>query len=515
VPLTGSWEEMAMTATASGFLRRLGGAGGLPLALSVLCLACTAHGLAPASGDEPSLRVGAAVADITPVGPYPMSGYYFERLSTGTTDPLHAKALVLRQGDVAAAIVCCDLIVIATDLTDVVRKRVEAETGIPGAHVMLAATHTHTGPDYTKELVQFLTGRKPAADREPYAPRLIDGIVDAVRRADAAAAAVRVIAGNAIQKTPVSFNRRFLMTDGSVRTWAKTDTPGAIRPAGPIDPEIGIVRFDGTDGKARAVLSSFALHLDTVGGTMWSADFPFFVEREVRDALGGQVVSLFGNGCCGNINHVDPTRAETNKTDLIGSSLGRTLVAGLPELSPLDAPQLQVRTATVDVPLLDATPEEIAAAKKLLGEVKAGAKPPFLAHVDAYRRLIIDNLRHRVDQEEAMRWLGWGLSKRFAGTGPTMPLGVQVITLGRDVAVVAFPGESFVEHGLAIKNASPFRTTLVVELANHGETIYVPTRAAAVGGGYETINTTVAPGAGELMVEESVKLLREAAAALP
>ncbi|MEI7743774.1 MAG: vWA domain-containing protein [Chloroflexota bacterium] len=238
-------------------------------------------------------------------------------------------------------------------------------------------------------------------------------------------------------------------------------------------------------------------------------------EREIRDTLGGGVVSLFGNGCCGNINHVDPTKAEANKTDMIGSSIGRSIVAGLPALVPVEAPRLQVRTSTVDVPLLDATPQQVAAAKQLLGEIKGGAKPDFLAHVDAYRRLIIDNLRHDIDQEEALEWLGWGLSKKLAGSGDTMPLGVQVITLGRDVAVVAFPGESFVEHGLAIKNASPFRTTLVVELANHGETIYVPTRAAAVGGGYETTNTTVAPGAGELMVEACVRLLQEAAAALP
>ena len=478
---------------------------------------CLVAAVVPLTGAaaEGALRVGAAVADITPVGPYPMSGYYFERLSTGLKDPLHAKALVLRQGDAAAAIVCCDLIVIATDLTDLVRERVEKETGIPGAHVMLAATHTHTGPDYTKELFQHVTGRKPASEREPYVPRLVEGIVGAVKRADAAAVEVRAWSGGALQGTPISFNRRFLMADGSVRTWAKVDTPGAIRPAGPIDAEAGIVRFDGPDGKARAVLSSFALHLDTVGGTEWSADFPFFVEREVRDALGGQVVSLFGNGCCGNINHVDPAKAEANKTDFIGSSLGKTIVAGLAGLAPLDAPRLQVRTATVDVPLLDASSEQVAAAKKLLAEIRAGGKPEFLAHVDAYRRLIIDNLRHSIDQDEALEWLGWGLSKRFAGTGETMPLGVQVITLGRDVAVVAFPGESFVEHGLAIKNASPFRTTLVVELANHGETIYVPTRAASIGGGYETINSTVAPGAGESMVEACVKLLQEAAAALP
>jgi len=494
-----------------------GGTAGPAGWLIVSALVAMALSPAAAAAEAP-LRAGVAIADITPVGPYPMSGYYFERLSTGTKDPLHAKALVLRQGDAAAAIVCCDLIVIASDLTDAVRDRVEHETGIPGANVMLAATHTHTGPDYTKELFQFVTGRKPtgdAAGREPYVPRLLDGIVAAVKRADAAATEVKVSAGNTLQETPVSFNRRFLMKDGSVRTWAKADTPGAIRPAGPIDPEVGVVRFDDADGKPRGLLSSFALHLDTVGGTEYSADFPFFIEREIRESLGGGVVSLFGNGCCGNINHVDPTKAEANKTDFIGSSIGRTIVGGLPKLSPVDAPRLQVRSATVRVPLLDATSEQVVAARKLLGEIKAGAKPEFLAHVDAYRRLIIDNLRHDIDQEEALEWLGWGLTRKLAGCGETMPLGVQVITLGRDVAVVAFPGESFVEHGLAIKNASPFRTTLVVELANHGETIYVPTRAAAVGGGYETTNTTVAPGAGELMVETVVQLLRESAAALP
>lgn len=500
---------------------RRGNIGGMKeMKLSLIVSALAWMSLAPPAlpAAEAPLRAGVATADITPAGPYPMSGYYFERLSTGTKDPLHAKALVLRQGDSAAAIICCDLIVIASDLTDVVREAVERETGIPGANVCLAATHTHTGPDYTKELFQFVTGRKPtgaAAERVPYVPRLIDGLVAAVKQADRAATEVTVTAGNVLQETPVSFNRRFLMKDGSVRTWAKIDTPGAIRPAGPIDAQIGVVRFDDAGGKPRGLLSSFALHLDTVGGTEYSADFPFFIEREIRDALGGSVVSLFGNGCCGNINHVDPTKSEANKTDFIGSSIGRSIVAGLPALLPVAAPRLQVRTATVDVPILDATPEQVAAAKKLLGEIKAGAKPDFLAHVDAYRRLIIDNLRHDIDQEEALEWLGWGLSKKLAGSGDTMPLGVQVITLGRDVAVVAFPGESFVEHGLAIKNASPFRTTLVVELANHGETIYVPTRAAAVGGGYETTNTTVAPGAGELMVEACVRLLQEAAAAIP
>ena len=159
-------------------VRRASVGGMKRIVLSLIVSALAWMSLAPSAlpAAEAPLRAGVAAADITPAGPYPMSGYYFERLSTGTKDPLHAKALVLRQGDTAAAIICCDLIVIASDLTDVVREAVERETGIPGANVCLAATHTHTGPDYTKELFQFVTGRKPtgeAATRQPYAPRLV------------------------------------------------------------------------------------------------------------------------------------------------------------------------------------------------------------------------------------------------------------------------------------------------------------------------------------------------------
>jgi len=463
----------------------------------------------------PALMAGAAAVDITPPPGYPLSGYYHERLATGTKDPLFAKALVLRQGDTAAAIVVCDLIVIATDLTVEVRRRVAERTGIPAAHVTLAATHTHTGPDYTAELFALVTGRpRPATDtpRPAYVPALVDGIVTAVVRAEAAAEPVTVASGRALQQTPVSFNRRFLMRDGSVRTWMNLANPDVLHAAGPVDPEIGIVRFDAASGP-RALLHSFALHLDTVHGSEYSADFPHFIAAAVAGCLGEGVVSLFGNGCCGNINHVDPAAPEPAGTAFIGGELGRTLCAALPGLVPVAEPTLQVRRATVRVPLLDSTPAELAAAKTLLRGIRAGARPPFLDHVDAYRRVVLDGLRHGIDRDEGL--IGWGLTQALAGCGETMPLDVQVITLGREVAVVAFPGEAFVEFGLAIKNASPFATTLVVELANHGETIYVPTRTAAVGGGYETVNTTLAPGAGELLAETAVRLLIDAAGGLP
>ncbi|MER3406109.1 MAG: hypothetical protein C4289_13895 [Chloroflexota bacterium] len=89
---------------------------------------------------------------------------------------------------------------------------------------------------------------------------------------------------------------------------------------------------------------------------------------------------------------------------------------------------------------------------------------------------------------------------------------VQALRIG-DAAVVALPGEIFVELGLAIKAQSPFATTLLAELAND-YIGYVPTTRAFHEGGYETWaarSALPAPGAGEILVEHAIAAL----AALP
>jgi len=93
---------------------------------------------------------------------------------------------------------------------------------------------------------------------------------------------------------------------------------------------------------------------------------------------------------------------------------------------------------------------------------------------------------------------------------PTIPLEVQVYRLTDAAAIVMLPGEVFVDLGLAIKARSPFATTLVVELANDVPA-YIPTRKAFAEGSYETVNSLVQSGGGELMVDKAVQLLQELA----
>ncbi len=93
------------------------------------------------------------------------------------------------------------------------------------------------------------------------------------------------------------------------------------------------------------------------------------------------------------------------------------------------------------------------------------------------------------------------------GPGP-LPALVQAFRLSDELAVVGLPGEVFVDLGLAIKKASPFAVTMVVELSQDCPD-YVPTRKAFSEGSYETVCSWIQPGGGEKLVEAAIDLLQE------
>ena len=98
------------------------------------------------SANADDLRVGASAVKITPPLGIPMAGQYFERGATAVHDDLYAKAIVIEKNGVKVAIVSCDLVDIGTELVPAVRKMAAKSTGIPEDHIMISATHSHTGP---------------------------------------------------------------------------------------------------------------------------------------------------------------------------------------------------------------------------------------------------------------------------------------------------------------------------------------------------------------------------------
>jgi hypothetical protein len=277
------------------------------------------------------------------------------------------------------------------------------------------------------------------------------------------------------------------MRDGSVRFNPGLLNPDIVRPAGPTDPQVGIITLKPAGAAhPEAAIVEFAMHLDTTGGTEYSADYPRFMEQRLRESYGKDFVALFGAGTCGDINHIDVKSKEVRKPEQIGPMLAETVDQAInsPAVSPIKKPDLAVLHAEIEAPLQSYSPGEVSRARQRM-EVIGTRALSFLEEVEAYK----------ITSLQAFR-------------GSAYPLEVQAFRLSRDVAIVALPSEVFVEFGLAIKAASPFKTTIVFELANDSLG-YIPTKKAIGEGSYEVVNSRLQSGGGEQLVETAVRLLKE------
>jgi hypothetical protein len=396
-------------------------------------------------------------------------------------------------------LVICDLGYVSRAVTDPARRLAAERSGIPAANVVICATHTHGGPEYDGTLRDL---RHDAALRangedplEPinYRKVLVRRISETVRKAAESERPAKISSVLAHQPD-LSFNRRFHMRDGSVRFNPGKMNPEILRPAGPIDTELPWILFhDVTTDEPLGSLSVFAMHVATFHkNSTWGADYPGVLQRKLSERFGDRFVSLFGQGTCGDVNHIDVSSKEPQDGGTepirIGSTLAATLLAALPDVRPATAPALAALSRTVQAPLQSITPAQVKQAYDVLsGDPR---RVSFLERVDAWKVL-------------NTRWLR-------EEHGETFPMEVNVARLTPEIAIVCLPQEIFVEIGLEIKRRSPFPQTLVVSMA-HDLDFYVPTEKAFAEGSYETVTSSVKPGSGEMLVEVAVSLLKELA----
>ena len=435
------------------------------------------------------LRAGAAQVRITPPLGAPLAGYYYNRGADGVHDDLWAKAIVIEHDGTTAALVACDLIGIPRHLIDASRSAIERATGIPASRVMISATHAHTGPVLTSPGSRYNLEGEMASIARSYAESLPGLIASSVQNAQAALRPARLSAAIS-REDSLSFNRRFFLNDGTVGWNPGKLNPKIVRPAGPIDPALPILYLESPDAHPIAAYVNFALHLDTVGGTQFSADYPYTLSTLLASVKGPEMITLFTIGTAGNINHIDVTSAAPQKghgeAARIGTVLAADVLRAWPKLSPIDAGKLAVRSEIVRLPLAAFTPADLEKAKEVSAKFGKPNAAPFLDQVQAGKVM-----------ELAPR------------KGQPLEAEVQVISLGRDLAWVGLPGEIFAELGAAIKSTSPFRYTIIAELAN-GSIGYVPNREAWPQGNYEVVSARCAQGCGEMLVDAAQRLLTEA-----
>jgi len=375
------------------------------------------------TADVDALRAGVATEDITPPPGVRLSGFAGrDWRNAGSRDPLRASALYLEQGNRAAAVlVTLDVIGLSPRDDARLRRAIAAPLGIGADAVLVACSHTHSGPATMN--IRATGGKEAAWTRE-----VLARATRAAERAKETAGAVgRVEAGSA--PCGASVNRRVRLPSGEI---VMGEGEGFR------DPQCRVLTLRSEAGTPLATLFHYAMHPVSLDrdNRFTSGDW-VAVARERIEAEAG-CPALFVQGCCGDIN--PRVRGSGACADLLGAQVADAALAALGGMRPLADVRLGTGAAAARLPL-QPLPDPGA-----LARVEADAVET-LARRDA--PLAIRQIA-QADRE-------WVRACRRRGGSPpreTIPARLQALTLG-EVTLVSLPGEPFARTGQMVRDQVP------------------------------------------------------------
>ena len=407
---------------------------------------------------QAELRASVAKVDITPKTHEPMWGFE-DRTdpSTGTLDPLYARILVLEAEGKRIAIVALDLgRSFGEPLLDHLKEAVSKSSGI--SCLLVSATHTHGAPVIKDEY----EGGPPEWEQ-----RALDGIAAAIKNAADHLQEARI--GTGTGSVFIGHNRLRVNEDGTVRWFERNPT---MVPTAGVDPTVTVLRIDDRNGVPLAILTNYACHPVVFGSdnSQYTADYPAVTNRFVEKVFGGSVQSFFLQGADGEINPyyaVTPVRENAVKwRDWTGEQLGQEVVNVAQGIQTANDPSASIEFREETLHL------------KLRWDA------------EQFRAALIKTFGAKVLEQ-------WGAPIRSI-----VDARVSAVLIDKQIAIIAVPGEPFVDFQESWRARCPVSTALFFGYTNgyHG---YFPTIGAASRGGYgaASASTWVELGAGERMVD--------------
>jgi len=414
------------------------------------------------------IEAGAAKHDITPPVGYPLAGYSNRvQGSIGVHDPLFAKALVLRAGGETIGIISCDIISTPQKSVEEARRLIEKETGVPGSAVMVHGTHTHTGPNNEAMGEEWKTvlGRKMAG-----------AFLEAWRKLKPAKI------GFGSGESFVGVNRRNPSSPVKphfLYSW----------PDGPFEPLVKILRVDQLNDGTICTIVNYGCHGVTLGPNelLISRDFSGYAVDLLEEAKPGSVC-MFLNAPCGNVNP-----------------------RWIWEIPQPEGAAPRFNWAGLKPKWNDLKSEERFKEAERLGNSLGGESLKTLEQIIDFRDDVEIASKSKEIKLPVQEVLPAWFERRFEKMKEDyrdITVELQAFKIG-DGAVLALPGEVFLELGIEIRRRSPFKHTFVAELCNQEWIGYVPTPQAYGEGGYEPTTSILKPEAGLVLVNEAVGLLEE------
>ena len=437
------------------------------------------------------MKAGFAQVEYTPKQGF-MPGEFDAFFAKGAYTPLLANAAAFENNGETVILISADHLLFRPAYAADIRARISAATGLPVDNILLAATHTHMGPSYAEPC-----WKSPA---EPDVAEVV-----AYRITMAAVQAFENMTEGVSFSTATTEEKRFafcrdvVLTDGSVKTNPGYNRDDILRTCDVADPTVEIMRAE-QDGKMLAILINHANHPDTNNGkarprSKFCADWPGFMRNALKEKYGEDVVVLFFNGCCGDVNHHD----FINKTSLytyeqpdvvtpeyIGLGMADTITKAIDAgMTPTNDETVSVLATPITVKRRQITDNERAWAAEVLERAKTDYIPSW----------------------------EYGTARAYVEGSKNVPETEEFVVTGYRVGpwgMIAMPGEMYTAVGRSIKEGSPFAHTIPVELANghHG---YVIPDSVRENGSYEGRFSSGSTGFGAMdaIVKGSIETLKK------
>ena len=432
------------------------------------------------------LKAGASQKDISPKTSQFLYGYpHVERCSTGIHDKILASALYLSDGNSSTMIIANDIIFLPKDMIERLRKQIQELTQVPATNVMISCTHTHSAPITAKYISNEADPIVPQPD-EQYLQlvekQILSAAVEAFRNATDAKAGFAIA-----DDTGVGTNRR--------------------DPKAAADHNVPVMLVKSAEtGKTIACMLVCSMHPTVLheDSTLVSGDFPGLSRLYLQENVVGDCPVLHHSGCCGNQSPRHVTKANTfDEAKRIGEILAKAVEKAIANMQFSDNLPIKVKNSLVDLPKRQ-FPSVEKAEKNLTNSIN---------RLESLRK---NNASVKDIRTAECDWFGAEETLTLAKSAADgrlakvyeqiLPAEIQIISIG-DWNFVGWMGEIFVEYALEVKSKA--ENTFIISLANGEMQGYIVTEEADKEGGYEASNSLLSYKSGNILVDETLKLLKK------
>lgn len=429
-----------------------------------------------------TFMAGAARTEITPVVGTLLYGYHPNHASTSVRDPLTVTAVAFRQGEDTAVLLTVTVCSFQTELADEIRKKLSEICGIPAGRFILAATHTHSGPN--------VTGMEGwgGVNRDYADNIMIPGIIKAATEAIAALEPAE-LAISEIQ-SEIGINRREQLRNGLIDL--------GQNPWGAYDPHMTCIAIRSAESKKGIInILHYGCHGTASGMNPeitkdWSGIMTDRLETETG------ILTAFWNGAEGDVgprltNGLTTGCGDVRYAEEHGAFAAMDAIRAYRALGGYAPGKLTLFEGEVKIPYKPLADREFVK-EKLASYTDPDSLVNFRKLEYAHYKAIEEVYEAGVPEHDT--------HYRYPQT---------IISLG-DVAFIPFPFEIFSEIALRIRKHSPIRYALSLSNTN-GYNAYLPAEDQIVRGGYEiqcflySGAYTLVNHADQVLIDENLKLM--------